>query len=131
MQVFRAHRRLVTLIAVFAILVGSLAPVVSRVLAGGGPTEMAEYCTADGTVMVMLDDRDGHDGHTGGSSSGGHPFEHCPYCSSHAPALDLPPVAMVVRLVPGLSDAPPPARLFAPRTLHAWLTAQPRAPPHA
>ncbi len=114
------------MIAVFAILVGSLAPVVSMVMARGGSVAMAEYCTADGTVMVMLDDRSAP---TGGSSSGGHALEHCPYCSSHAPVLDLPPVAMVVRLVPGLSDALPPARLFAPRTLHAWLSAQPRAPP--
>lgn len=107
-------------------LVGSFAPVVSKVLAKGGPAAMAEYCTAEGMVMVMLDDRSAP---VGGSSSGGHPFEHCPYCSSHAPALDLPPVATVVRLLPGLSDALPPARLFAPRTLHAWLSAQPRAPP--
>ncbi len=63
------------------------------------------------------------------SPMGGHGFKHCLFCGSHAAVMHGPPVTAVVLYVPHLTEARPPAFLFAPRTLHAWTSAQPRAPP--
>jgi hypothetical protein len=55
-------------------------------------------------------------------------LEHCPFCHLHADALQVPFVS-----IPVLPSASKPARpslfFLAPSLLHAWRSAQPRAPP--
>lgn len=56
-------------------------------------------------------------------------LEHCPMCLvQQAPALP-PNDAGAVLVLATLSDQPPRLFLRSPRPLHAWVTAQPRAPP--
>ena len=55
---------------------------------------------------------------------------HCPYCACGGTPAMLPPVAVTAALpLPPESAGPPPLFLHAPRTLFAWASAQPRAPP--
>lgn len=55
--------------------------------------------------------------------------DHCPWCALGTVVLGLPPAPLLV--VPGLALRRALPLLFfgAPRTLHAWTSAQPRAPP--
>lgn len=123
MRLALASRRLVTLLTACAILFGSLVPVFS--IAMERPL-MTEICSVDGTRLVLSTEA-----HAAGDDTPStvHTLEHCAWCFTHMPTSDLPPVGLVVLLVPGLSDAPASAFLSAPRTLHAWVSAQPRAPP--
>ena len=121
-------RRLVSVIAAFVLLMGTIAPAISAMLGPQRAHALLEVCTAEGTVLVaapegLTDPQPG--------SSGGHAFEHCPFCGSHAPALYGPPASSAVLTVPALADVRPAAFLFAPRTLHAWTSAQARAPPRS
>ena len=124
MRAVRAHRRLTSWIAALAILLASLAPALSHALASATGTNWVEICTTQGSKWIQA----GDDG-TEGSPASAHTLEHCPYCSLHAPTLGLPPAPPVGQLPLRLSHEVPLAFLFAPRTLHAWLSAQPRAPP--
>jgi hypothetical protein len=123
MRLALASRRLVTLLTACAVLFGSLVPLFS--IASERPL-MTEICSVDGTRLILSTDA-----HAAGEegSSKAHALEHCAWCFTHMSTSDLPPVGIVVLPVPGLSDAPAPAFLSAPRTLHAWVSAQPRAPP--
>lgn len=124
MRTVRAHRRLTSWIAALAILLASLAPTLSHALASATGTNWIEICTTQGSRWIQA----GDDG-TERAPAFAHLLEHCPYCSLHAPALGLPPVPALVHLPLQLSHAEPLAFLSAPRTLHAWVSAQPRAPP--
>jgi hypothetical protein len=106
-------------IALFAILMAALAPVVSRWLASGPDHIAIAVCHAPGSVGEGK-------GHVHESAS---PLDACAYCSMQAdlPALPpLPPYASTVlhqvRWVP---------RLFyhAPKPLFAWHGVQSRGPP--
>lgn len=120
------HRRLVSLVAAFAFLMGAVAPAISAMLGPQRAVAMLEVCTAEGTVLVHA-----HSGLDGRQPSppAGHGFDHCPYCGSQATPLHPPPAPAAALPVPGLTEARPAAFLFAPSTPHAWTSAQPRAPP--
>lgn len=107
-----------------AILLASLAPTLSHALASGSGSNWIEVCTIQGSKWVAADE----DGSERAPASA-HTFDHCPYCSLHAPTLGLPPVAGLILLPPHRAHELPTAFLAAPRTLHAWVSAQPRAPP--
>lgn len=124
MRAIRAHSRLTSWIAALAILVASLAPALSHAMASATGTHWVEVCTTQGAKWVQA----GEDG-SEHSTAPAHVLEHCPYCSLHAPTLGLPSVTQLVHLPGRLTHAVPPAFLSAPRTLYAWVTAQPRAPP--
>ena len=124
MRAVRAHRRLTSWIAVLAILLASLAPALSHALATATGTSWVEICTTQGSKWIQA----GEDG-SERSPASAHVLDHCPYCSLHAPTLGLPPATLLGQLPLQLSHEVPRAFLFAPRTLHAWLSAQPRAPP--
>lgn len=126
MQFRRATRVLTSWIAVLAILVAALAPSISHALAGKNGTDWIEVCSAAGAKWINADDETGNKSPV---PSGGHPFEDCAYCSLHAKAIAIPaaPTAAVPFFRPG--HGRPIAFLAAPRTLHAWVSAQPRAPP--
>jgi hypothetical protein len=56
-------------------------------------------------------------------------LEHCPYCVQSAGTLGMPPAPIGVLPLPVASAERPALFLQAPHTLHAWRSAQPRAPP--
>lgn len=116
-------RRLATWIAALAVLMAALAPALSQALGAQQAANWIEVCSSQGTKWLAGDD----DGTAAPKAA--HAFEHCPYCSVHAQSLDLPPVVATVGPIAGLQQAVPQAFLAAPRTLHAWVSAQPRAPP--
>lgn len=124
MRAVRAHRRLTSWIAALAILLASLAPALSHALASATGSNWIEICTTQGSKWIQA----GEDG-TERAPASAHLLEHCPYCTLHAPVLGLPPAAALAHLPLQLSHAVPLAFLSAPRTLHAWVSAQPRAPP--
>lgn len=126
MRFCRATRALTSWIAVLAILMAALAPSISHALGTRNAASWLEVCSAAGAKWVNAG------GDTDDKSpvpSGAHPLEHCPYCSLHANAIAIPakPAAAVPVLLP--AHDLPTAFLAAPRTLHAWVSAQPRAPP--
>ncbi|MBB4843016.1 hypothetical protein HNP55_001535 [Paucibacter oligotrophus] len=120
-------------IACFAMLWAALAPSISHALQSGlnqGPgSGWTEVCTVTGAKLVLL-------APDGAASSSGSPAEiqtlkHCPCCSLHSHELGLPPAPpdQALLLLPQLGQALPALFLHAPRTLHVWASAQPRAPP--
>lgn len=113
--------------AILVVLLASLAPSLSHALGATQGASWVEICTAQGSKWV-----DGDSADSGGSKSApasAHPLEHCPYCSIHMPALGVPPTPVVVPRDVGPESEFPHAFLAAPRTSHAWVSAQPRAPP--
>ena len=124
MRAFRVPVRLTGWIAVLAILLASLAPSLGHALASGTGSNWVEICSAQGSKWISA----GEDG-ADHAPAAAHVLDHCPYCSLHAVSLGLPPVASLTHLPLRLAHAVPLAFLAAPRTLHAWVSAQPRAPP--
>ncbi|MCP5271651.1 MAG: DUF2946 domain-containing protein [Burkholderiaceae bacterium] len=130
MNILRPHLRPVTWLALVAVLALALMPTLSHALAfaRGDAVAWAEVCTPQGIKVVALDGADA-DAPATPVSTGQH-LEHCPFCKLGSDdALPLPPAlpAMAEPLPPG--PFLPPLALQAPRTLHAWAAAQPRAPP--
>lgn len=124
MRVVRAHRRLISWIAAFAILLASLAPALSHALAPATGTNWIEICTTQGSKWIKAN-QEGPER----APATAHVLDHCPYCSLQTPTLGLPPAERLAHLPLRLSHEVPLAFLSAPRTLHAWVSAQPRAPP--
>lgn len=105
----------------------AMMPTLSRVWASTqGQGAWVEICTAQGMRWVSADEA--------GTSGPGTPAapaagDHCPYCSlAHTPVVPAAAVASVMT-PPAGADALPALFLHAPRTLFAWASAQPRAPP--
>lgn len=107
-----------------AILLASLAPALSHALASASGSSWTEICTTQGSKWIKA----GEDGSERAPASA-HVLDHCPCCSLQAPTLGLPPAKHLARLPLGLSHEVPLAFLPAPRAPHAWVSAQPRAPP--
>ena len=104
----------------------ALAPSISQALsAQAGPSWM-DICSATDTRWAQPD---GAAGEPAPVTGGAHTFEHCPYCALQAHQPVLPSTALALPLAPSASHLLPSAFLAAPRTLHAWVSAQPRAPP--
>ena len=126
MHLRRSSRLFTSWLAVLAILMVTLAPSISQALGGKYGASWVEVCSTVGSKWVQAD---GGATEPAPASSDAHLLEHCPYCSLHANAIALPPAARGLTGAPALSHAVPTAFLAAPRTLHAWVSAQPRAPP--
>lgn len=118
-----ASRALTVWIAIAAFLMAALAPSLSYAFAHAAVAAVpADVCSVDSSVRG--------DGETPPATRGAHPLEHCPYCTVHANGVAMPTDASGQTSLRGdLGDALPVAFLSAPRTLHAWVSAQPRAPP--
>lgn len=128
----RATRKLFAWFALCAIVMASLAPTLSHALGRTASANWVEICTTQGSKWLALSTADAGDAsETPGDAPAPalHPFEHCDYCSHHLQPLGLPPAALSVDPAPTLHEGPPAAFYSAPRTLHAWVRAQPRAPP--
>ncbi|MCA0242806.1 MAG: DUF2946 family protein [Proteobacteria bacterium] len=132
MPAARCHRRLSTWIALAAMLAFALVPTLSRALAfaAGNGTAWAEVCTPQGLKLVSTAAADAD----GGGAPASAPaqalsLDPCSFCSLAGAGLAPPPAVPPLVSLPLRGAAPPPLFLQAPRTLHAWASAQPRAPP--
>jgi len=127
-HVLRRQRRYTAWIALVAMLAFALMPTLSRALsfAQGGSQGWVEVCTPQGMQWVSPQ------GESSSSPPDGVIAQHldrCHFCQlAGTGAAPLPAAAPPLTLTPAASEAP---RLFlqAARTLHAWRSAQPRAPP--
>ena len=127
MSTLRAHLRSLSWLALAAMLALALLPSVSHALrfAQGDPLSLAEICTPQGVRAVLVDGGAGDDSMPATAAASAD----CPYCSlcGHLAALPPAPVSVLPPMV--AEAAVPPLFLHAPRTLFAWASAQPRAPP--
>jgi hypothetical protein len=126
----RFRQRCCAWIAIFAALLGALAPTVSRATARDDVRGLlVAVCSAAGTHWVAID-RTAADDSAG--SGGGKPavsLDRCPYCVAQAGAAALPaPTAAVPLVVPGRTP-PPLVANIAPRLRQSWPPSHPRAPP--
>lgn len=101
----------------------ALAPLASQALGPRQSEAWIEICGVNGAKWIKADA-----GSPAQPQPGAHPLDHCPYCSVHASALGMPPAPLLLHPA-ALRYEVPQAFLAAPRTLHAWRTAQARAPP--
>jgi Protein of unknown function (DUF2946) len=149
------QRRIAAWIACFAILLASLVPSVSRVLAAGvmNPAlalvsqEEQEICPRDHSPTDGIDGTEDHshaghglhqvsgvaeadlNSHSSHSPEKGMHFDHCPFCFTHAGTFGLlPAIALSIPVVASTSVLPS-LFLASPRPLFAWIAAQSRAPP--
>ncbi len=119
MNAMRRHLPFARWLALLAVAALVLLPTLGHAIAQGG-SGFAEVCTPQGVKWVPL----------GGGQSAPAPsvhLEHCVFCTAAA----APPPALPAAL-PAVAPAGttmPPRFLQAPRTAHAWASAQPRAPP--
>lgn len=120
----RVHARLFSWVAIFAILLAALAPSVSYAVGSADGVSSIDVCTSQGSKWIQV-------GENGPEPASEHLLDHCLYCSLHTPTLGLPPAAPTALLTSRQAHEVPLGFLGAPRTLHAWVSAQPRAPPRA
>jgi hypothetical protein len=120
-------------LAIVAMLALALLPTVSHALAAArGQSPWAEICTPQGARVVSIADAGARviaDRDDGRSGSAGIHLEHCPFCSSSTVVFGMPPVQTGTLVLAAGGIEPPPRFLQAAHTLHAWRSAQPRAPP--
>lgn len=126
MRVSRFVQKLISWIACAAVLMGSLGPMLTHALERSPGNGWVEVCTALGAKWVeAIDDNQ----QTPIKAPADHAQQHCPYCASHVTALGMPPATASALVLPRLAVGLPDLFLLGPRTLFAWSTAQPRAPP--
>lgn len=124
MHRLRTNRRLPGWIAVLVILLAALAPVLPQAQGLDEAMAWREVCSVHGARRVPVDVED-----PTGAPAATHAAGHCPCCLGHDPVLPAAPVSRFVAVVVARRIDLPPAFLSAPRTLHAWVSARPRAPP--
>lgn len=112
-------------LAITGMLVMSVAPAVSHAVALYRGVTWLEVCSVQGPTA----ERAGVAGDAQKSPAAAHLLEHCPYCSTHVPSLDLPPTQAAWVPFLARSDALPASLLPAPARSVVWVHAQPRAPP--
>ncbi len=125
----RTRKKLTAVIAVFAILLVSLAPSISHALAAAnGNSEIwVEICSATGSRMVKLDDTALPD--PGKPEPAASHVANCLYCLTHVDSLAPLPETRIVVPVLSLETDLPPLYFNSPRPLFIWAKGQPRAPP--
>ena len=119
-------QRFSTWLAILAVLWMAFAPLASQALGAEQSQAWIEICGANGAKWVKANAANA--GAPEQPQPGAHPLDHCPYCSLHASAMGMPPAALAP-LALSVSQEMPAAFMAAPRTLHAWRSAQPRGPP--
>jgi hypothetical protein len=117
-------RRLGSLLGLLAILLVTLAPAVSQVLASHNRLgdALATYCSAEADVVAPA--HHGKPAHAGAAH-----WQVCPYCSliAHIPALPGSPMALVPVQRPGAIAVATDSTAVRADVVHT--AAQPRAPP--
>ena len=114
-------------LALLAMLALALLPSVSHAIAASrSKASWGEICTHQGVQMVAQGDAENPAPIT--DAIIGH-MESCPFCGLSAGTLAMPPAPLTAAKLAITGMAPPKLFLHAPRTLFAWRSAQPRAPP--
>jgi hypothetical protein len=128
-------RKLFVWSAIFAVLVASLVPPVTRaVYRQTIPTaQWLEVCTVEGLqhlpAALFEDDPDSQASNNSDSHPNEH-FEHCSFCVTQACSFGLTPVdAALLPLMAARAHDPPPHALPAPHIEFGWQPNQARAPP--
>jgi hypothetical protein len=92
----RSQQRIISLIALVAVLFASLAPTISHALEvqKGNQTLWQEVCSAQGIKVIpntftAVSNQASKKNNSQPNKVGMH-FEHCPYCFSHAGSVGLP-----------------------------------------
>lgn len=135
----RQRRRVTAWIAIFAVLLASLAPSISHALAAAHwtePLEDTELCSADATETEGSASEQIHEAHANHERYGAPTidehslhFEHCPFCFTHAGSFGTPPTPEFGVPVLAGSAVVPTLFFHSPRPLFTWAAAQARAPP--
>ncbi len=125
MSVPRSTRRLSAWLAMLALVLNALLPLVAQAMrAPAGPAGLHEICSATGLVMVRP-----HDSRRDQSpAQSAAPLKDCPFCHLHHDGAGLPPVQTALFLPPGRAEMPPAFYQAAHRST-VWLSARSRAPP--
>lgn len=113
------HTRLVALVACWAVMLLSLAPMISRLLACDQNAAMAACHGAHASAENGGAPHDKHELH----------LDHCSYCFTHAGSFALPPLPIVALSFCLAATFLPFLFFRAPRRLTIWAPAQARAPP--
>ncbi len=116
-------RKFIHLIAILAVLTGSLAPSISQAISvvQDGKGLAVEVCTTTGVKMtVVIADQD--------SAETTKATEHCPYCVMHG-ACDLPVNKELSFAQPEAHQLYPQLFYRSPKPLFAWVSLPSRAPP--
>lgn len=121
-----SRRAVVAWFACLAVLLASLAPSIAQTLQRGAPGGWTEVCTVSGSKIVAVD---GAQNDSAPPAPAEHLLQHCPFCSLHVTAIGPPPAPLSLPALVRFGFAVPELMLVAPRTLFAWASAQPRAPP--
>jgi|GEM_PF-1774505 len=129
----RKLQQLFVWVAIFAVLVASLAPPVTRAVFGQTiPTaQWLEVCTAEGlkNLPAALFGNESDSPGNSDSHPGGH-FEHCSFCVTQACSFGLAPVeAVLLPFMAALGHDLPSHALPAPHVESGWQPNQARAPP--
>ncbi|WP_028311324.1 DUF2946 domain-containing protein [Derxia gummosa] len=121
-----ALHRLASWLALAAMLFGALAPAISHAIAADGHDGWVRICSAGAVKWLPAEAVPPEQ--RSPASQHAPTLDHCPFCALHADLLPPAPDADSRLTTPAMHEAPT-AFLRAPRTLHAWASAQPRAPP--
>jgi hypothetical protein len=120
MHTARRHFRLGLRLALVAIWALALLPTLSHALARADAATLGVICTPQGPKQAP-----------GDATSAASALQHCALCALAADAPPLLPAAPALQMPAAAAAFEPLLFLQAPRTLHAWAAAQPRAPPAA
>jgi hypothetical protein len=115
-------------VVILGLLLGGLAPAMTRLMNAGNGESWRAICSSVG-IQWVAPTGSARLGKTAPSPSSQQMGEHCPWCSLHTLALGMPPAPPKGIPLLLLGHAVPQLFLAAPHTLHAWSSAQPRAPP--
>ena len=117
-------RQFVHLIAIMAILTGSLAPTISQAMTLNDAYKgfTAEICTTSGVKMTQ------QMGSTPNSEESKNISNHCPYCLMHG-AYALPVNNSLTFAKPESHQLQPQLFYQSPKPLFAWVSLPSRAPP--
>lgn len=132
MLLTRAHRRFTTWLAMLALVLGALAPVLAQaVVASSDRAQWVEVCSASGMVWVKADAAED----AARSQDDGHRTPpvldaamSCDWCSLHGASAALPPPTRAVETQP-LAALHPLAFFQAASLTGVWAVAHARAPP--
>ncbi len=121
----RSHflRRLLSWLALAAIVGFALTPTLARLLARPDAPQWMQICSAQGSRLVAAADQPQP------AAPAQPKFEHCPFCALHAALLPTAPTAHAFALTQWRSARYPTLFLDAPRSLRWWSVAHPRGPP--
>jgi hypothetical protein len=116
-----------TWLTIGLLLMGACMPTLAQALRSSAGGAWPDICTAAGPAVREVAGQEAAPGRSDEEAlSMSAP---CLYCSMQSAASGLPPAPLASVALPNLHHAAPAAFLAAPRTLFAWLAAQPRGPP--